>query len=80
MKMPVESYYREKGLSEAQAKQRCAEDVFGVGFKTDSRGRPIEQGLGSAANPTDQHFRAMEKYEGKESADKARRDASERRR
>jgi hypothetical protein len=34
-------------------------DVFGVGFKRDENGRPIEQGIGSASNPSPQHFAAL---------------------
>jgi len=63
--MPCIEYYLEKGLSKSEARQRVADDVFGVGFKTDSQGRPIEQGIGSAAQPTEQHLKAIERYEGR---------------
>jgi hypothetical protein len=35
------------------------EDVFGVGFKRDENGRPIERGIGSASNPSPQHQAAL---------------------
>jgi hypothetical protein len=76
---PVKDYYLEKGLSEAEAEKRVREDVFGVGFKTDRDGNPIEQGRGSAANPSEHSFQALERREGKAAADRARKLASERR-
>jgi hypothetical protein len=59
---------------EERAAWRAGEDiaVFGVGFKRDRNGRPIEQGIGSPANPSPQHFAMLEKYEGKAAADAAR--------
>jgi hypothetical protein len=54
-------------------------NVFGVGFKRDAQGRPIEQGIGAPGNETETHFLAMEKYEGKAAADKARAAAAARR-
>jgi hypothetical protein len=56
----------------AYAKQREEEAVFGKGFQRDKHGRPISQGIGSVANPSETHFQAIEKYEGKAAADKAR--------
>jgi len=56
----------------ADAKQKVADDVFGVGFKTDRHGRPLERGIGSPGNESEQHFAAIEKYEGKAAADAAR--------
>src|SRR6266481_1229595 len=70
--LPSIEFYLEKGMSPKEARERVRQDVFGVGYKTDRHGNPIEQGFGSAARPTDQHFRALEKAEGKEAADKAR--------
>lgn len=35
------------------------ERVFGAGFKRDSNGDPIEQGIGSPGNENVNHFRAM---------------------
>ena len=39
------------GKTLAQAKQIMSERVFGKDFKTDEDGNPIEQGIGSEANP-----------------------------
>jgi hypothetical protein len=36
--------------------------VFGEGFKRDAQGRPLEQGKGSAAQPTAQSLEAYKKY------------------
>ena len=47
-------------------------NVFGHDVKFDRNGKPIEQGLGSASNPTVQHFQALERAEGKAAADAAR--------
>lgn len=43
----------------ADLERRIAENTFGVGFKRDARGKPIEQGIGSAANPSRSHFEAL---------------------
>jgi hypothetical protein len=51
-------------------------NVFGVGFRRDRNGRPIEQGLGSPANPTEQSFRALERSEGAAAAASARQKAN----
>jgi hypothetical protein len=59
----------------AEAKAQALNDVFGVGHKTDARGNPIEQGRGSLSNPTEHHFAALERAEGKASADRAREQA-----
>jgi hypothetical protein len=45
-----------------QARQIVLNDVFGVGHKLDKAGRPQEQGLGSAAQPTKQSVEAYKKY------------------
>jgi hypothetical protein len=50
--------------------------VYGVGFQRDRRGKPVEQGRGSASNPTEQHFQALERYEGREVAVRARKAAN----
>jgi hypothetical protein len=52
----------------AEAEQQALNDVFGVGFKTDKHGRPIEQGIGSGSNITQQHIDAVRKYEGEAAA------------
>jgi hypothetical protein len=77
--VPVKQYWIDKGLSESEAEERVRQEVFGVGYKVDSNGNPIEQGRGSLFNPTEHHFAAIEKREGKAAADRARREASERR-
>jgi hypothetical protein len=52
----------------AEAEQQANNDVFGVGHKTDRHGKPIEQGIGSDSNITDQHIAAVRKYEGEAAA------------
>ena len=42
----------------ADAKRQVEIDTFGHGFKRDRNGYPIEQGLGSAAHPTQQSIDA----------------------
>ncbi len=37
-------------------------NVFGVGFKRDRHGNPIEQGLGGPLQPTRQHVEAIRIY------------------
>lgn len=51
--------------------------VFGTDFKK-VKGKPVEQGIGAPGRESDNHFRAIEKYEGKEAADKARAEAAAR--
>jgi hypothetical protein len=41
-----------KGLSRKEVENTINQIVFGVDYKTDKRGEPIEQGKGSAAQPT----------------------------
>lgn len=48
-----------EGKTVAQAEQIMHERVFGVGFKKDEHGKPVEQGFGSEANPTPQHMIAL---------------------
>jgi hypothetical protein len=60
-------------MTDAERREWAAAEeinVFGVGFKRDSKGRPLEQGLGSEANPTPQHWQALAKYESQEVADR----------
>ncbi len=47
------------GMSSEQAQHKVRQDVFGHDYKTDAKGNPIEQGLGSALNPTSQHKAAL---------------------
>jgi hypothetical protein len=70
--MPDISYYLEKRLPMAEAKRRVEEDVFGVGFRRDRSGRPVEQGIGSPGHETEQHYDALSRYEGQSAADVAR--------
>lgn len=44
-----------------EARQIALNDVFGVGHATDKSGNPIEQGLGSPGNITQQHIDAYVK-------------------
>jgi hypothetical protein len=52
----------------AEAEQQALNDVFGVGFKRDKHGRPLEQGVGSDSNITEQHIAVVRKYEGESAA------------
>ena len=50
------------GKTLVQAKQIMSERVFGKDFKSDKDGNPIEQGIGSEANPFKAtHLAALEK-------------------
>lgn len=49
--------------------------VFGEGYRKDRKGVPQEQGIGSPGRETDNHFRAIRKYEGPE-AEKAARETA----
>jgi DNA repair protein RadD len=57
-----------------QKAHRAAEElnVFGVGFRRDKGGRPIEQGIGAPGNESENHFLALAKAETQEIADAAR--------
>jgi len=44
-----------------EARRIAHDDVFGVGHRTDKAGNPIEQGLGSPSNMTQQHIDAYVK-------------------
>jgi hypothetical protein len=54
-----------KGKTPAEAADIEAEIVFGVGFKRDAKGQPIETGKGSKAQQTSQHLAALQKAEGR---------------
>ena len=66
--MPCLDYYLEKIPADAppavrermieDAKRKVEEDVFGVGFKRDANGRPIERGIGAPGNELAQHVAA----------------------
>jgi hypothetical protein len=72
--VPDISYYLERIPADAppeiarqmakDAKKKVEVDVFGVGFRKDKQGRPIEQGLGSPGNETAQSIAAYVKYHG----------------
>lgn len=49
--------------------------VFGHDHRRDKKGNPIEQGIGAPGHETENHFRAIGKYEGPE-AEKAARAAA----
>jgi hypothetical protein len=51
-----------------EAEIQANSDVFGIGYKTDKHGRPIESGIGSDSNITEQHIAAVRKYEGESAA------------
>lgn len=50
----------EKGMEPAQAENRMRQEVFGHDHKVDASGKPVEQGKGSAAQPTAQHLQAKQ--------------------
>jgi hypothetical protein len=50
----------EKGMEPAQADHRMKQEVFGHDYRTDAAGNPVEQGKGSAAQPTQQHLMAKQ--------------------
>lgn len=54
--------WMEKGLSHKDAVHKVNQKVFGDNYKRDSRGHPIEQGVGSAAQPTQQSIDAYRRY------------------
>jgi hypothetical protein len=54
-----------KGLSPAEAAEKDAEAVFGIGYKRDAKGKPIEKGKGSKLQQTSQHISALQKAEGR---------------
>jgi hypothetical protein len=53
------------GMTPAEAAEKEAESVFGVGYKKDAKGNPIEMGKGSKAQQTSQHLAALQKAEGR---------------
>jgi hypothetical protein len=62
-------------LTPAEKKQHLedeAKNVFGHDHKKDRHGKPIEQGIGSPGNLSEQHFAALARAESQEVADKAR--------
>lgn len=67
-------------MSPGERKQHlAAEEKIVFGHDVKHKGKvPIEQGIGAPGRETDNHFRAIEKYEGKEAADKARTEAAAR--
>lgn len=54
------SDFRKRLMKEAQ--EITNKNVFGADYKKDRKGTPIEQGLGSAAQPTQQSIEAYKKY------------------
>jgi hypothetical protein len=69
------------GISKKDAEFKMAVRTFGEGaVQVDRQGRLVitELGRGSAANPCEQSFTAIEKYEGKAAADAARAAAAKR--
>lgn len=53
--------------------------VFGYDFQRNRQGQPVEQGIGSPGHETENHFKALEKAEGRAVADRARAAAAARR-
>jgi len=47
------------GMSPEGARHKMNEFVFGVGYEKDEQGNPIENGKGSAKQPTSQHVEAL---------------------
>jgi hypothetical protein len=54
-----------KGMTPAEAAEAEVVSVFGVGYKKDAKGNPIETGKGSKAQQTSQHLAALQKAEGR---------------
>jgi hypothetical protein len=54
-----------KGKTPAEAAEMEAEMVFGIGYKKDAKGQPIEKGKGSKVQQTSQHLAALQKREGR---------------
>jgi len=52
------------GATPDQAAEVEARSVFGFDYRRDSRGNPIQQGIGSESNPTGNHFAAIRRWEG----------------
>jgi hypothetical protein len=52
-------------MTPAEAAEKEAESVFGVGYKKDGKGNAIEMGKGSKAQMTAQHLAALQKAEGR---------------
>jgi hypothetical protein len=71
-------------LSEMSAAERKLhfenerKNVFGHDYKTDKHGNPVEQGIGSASQPTENHFLAVAAALGQDEADRQRADAVKR--
>jgi hypothetical protein len=53
------SDFQERGLSEAEARHRMNQLVFGHDYQTDAAGTPIETGKGSPSQQTPQHKAAL---------------------
>jgi hypothetical protein len=51
----------ERGYTHEEAAELVNKEVFGHDYQKDASGNPIEQGKGSARQPTQQHFEAMAK-------------------
>ena len=69
-------------MTKAEIKEHLSEEervVFGQDFRRDRHGRPVERGIGAPGNESENHFRSIERYEGKEAADRARAEAAKHR-
>lgn len=73
--MTAHELVRDDGFTPEQARREMDRRVFGHDVKYDRHGKPIEQGIGSPSQPTEQHFQMLAKHEGAEVAAKARADA-----
>jgi hypothetical protein len=66
---------RRPAPSEAELAEIAAEaerkNTFGFDYKTDSRGQPIQQGIGSPGHETANHYASLRRYEGQAAYDKA---------
>src|SRR5262245_22427852 len=52
------------GGTHEQAEEEVRKNVYGVGYRRDKRGNPIETGIGSKGHETTNHFAAIRKWEG----------------
>jgi hypothetical protein len=55
----------------ALADKAHVDSVYGSDAKRDSRGNPIQQGIGSPGHETGNHFASILRYEGREAYERA---------
>ena len=70
--MTVAELMAQQGMSRQDAEHEMKKRVFGEHYRTDRQGKPIEDGIGSIAQPSESHLAALEKFEGADAANLAR--------